>query len=146
MHEVAHRASRPSERRQRSGGSRRASRLPSTLSDDERDAVAARLRQAAGALVRVDHALVQRGAVGVEVDETGERAQREVALAVAAEQVGDVAERLRIELVALEPAVRDLARAVELAGVRQRLDERAVLLAAVGALRRARPRRRRSPS
>ena len=49
----------------------------------------ARLRHAAGALVRADHALVEADAVGVEVDEAGERAQRGVALAVAAEEVGE---------------------------------------------------------
>src|SRR5439155_4056532 len=100
----------------------------------ERDTVAARLRRAADLLVRLHQALVERGAVGVEIDEPGERTQRELALAAAAEDVGLVAERLRVELVALEPLRRDLAGALELAGVRQRLDERAVLLAAVGVL------------
>jgi len=38
-------------------------------------------------LVRADHPLVELGAIGVQVDEAGERAQGELALTVAAEQV-----------------------------------------------------------
>ena len=94
-----------------------------------------RLREPARALVRVDHPLVQRDAIGVEIDEPGERAQRLVALAVAAGEIGEIAERLRIETIALVPLVRDGARLVDVAGVRQRLDQRAMLLAAVGAFR-----------
>ena len=125
--------SRPIERRQRIVAP--ATACPSARAPRARCGAQHACDRRPARLVRADHALVELGAIGVEIDEAGERAQRELALAVAAEEVGLVAERLRIELVALEPAVRDLAGAVDLAGVRERLHERAVLLAAVGVLR-----------
>src|SRR5947207_2784354 len=60
------------------------------LERGDRDPVGAGLGQPADLLVGVDHALVERDAIRVEIDEAGEGAEREVALAVAAEQVGEV--------------------------------------------------------
>ncbi|HEX8114323.1 MAG TPA: hypothetical protein VF516_41620, partial [Kofleriaceae bacterium] len=51
------------------------------LQRGQRDPVGAGLGEPTGLLVGPDHALVEQGAIGVEVDQAGQGAQRELAIA-----------------------------------------------------------------